>query len=205
MAENEQSSLSEKLFFLEENDVYNFYIGKNAGGKIKTAIRDAKKSIRIISPFFNESTVEILREKYINDGIHDISIITCLKESDLRWEKKILALDRLISRKKEGDKYISRSVLNTVFFMGDYIHEKLFLIDDETYTGSVNFTEKGMEANHETCLLLKNPEVTKKLYEYFDKFALSNYSKWDINELGTKVFFIKRDIEKKQAGAKPAN
>ncbi|MDR2491249.1 MAG: phospholipase D family protein [Spirochaetaceae bacterium] len=202
MADNE-SSPQEKLFFLEENEAYNFYIGKNAGGKIKSAIKDAKKAIRIISPFINESTIEILRGKYINDSFHDISMITCLKESDLRWENKIRALDRLISRKKEGEEYISRPVLNTVFFKGDYIHEKLFLIDDKTYTGSVNFTDKGMEANHETCLLLKNPEVTKKLYAYFDKFVASYYSRWDINELGTKVFFKKRDIEKKKADAKP--
>lgn len=203
MTDNEQNSPQKKLFFLEENEAYNFYIGKHAGGKIKTAIRGAKKSIRIISPFINESTVEILREKYIDDGFHDIALITCLKEGDLRWENKIRALDRLINRKKEGDTYVSRSVLNTTFFMGDYIHEKLFLIDDETYTGSVNFTDKGMNANHETCLLLKNPEVAKNLYAYFDTFASWNYSKWDINELGTKVFFAKRDIEKKKADAKP--
>ena len=167
MTDNEQNSPQEKLYFLEDNAAYNLYIGKNAGGKIKSAIRGAKKSIRVISPFFNKSTVEILRDKYVEDKFHDISMITCLKESDLSIKNKILALDRLISRKKEGDQYISQPVLNAIFFRGNYIHEKLFLIDDETYTGSVNFTDKGMNTNHETCLLLKDTAVTKRLYKLF--------------------------------------
>jgi phosphatidylserine/phosphatidylglycerophosphate/cardiolipin synthase-like enzyme len=200
MADTSQTADSqEKLYFLEENEAYDFYIGKKAGGKILSSIRNAKKSIRIISPFINGETVDILRNKYVDDEFHDISMITCLTNSDLnRSEGKVKALDKLISYKKVDGVDTYKPALNTIFFYGDYIHEKLFLIDDAAFVGSVNFTNKGMGANHETCLFLKNPNVTKRLYEYFDTLATWNYTKWDVAELGKKVFFAKRNIEKRK-------
>jgi hypothetical protein len=204
MADTSQTADSqEKLFFLEENEAYDFYIGKRAGGKILSSIKDAKKSIRIISPFMNKSTIDLLYDKYVKEKLHDISMITCLKDSDLeitKWSKedwKIPALDCLISIKKEGDKYNCNPVFNTIFLKGDYIHEKLFLVDDITYTGSINFTGKGMYKNHETCITIKNSDITKRLYGYFNTFASSNYSRWDINELGEKIDIAKENIKKK--------
>jgi phosphatidylserine/phosphatidylglycerophosphate/cardiolipin synthase-like enzyme len=71
----------------------------------------------------------------------------------------------------------------------NFIHQKIYLIDDEVFLGSVNFTEKGFTTNIETrvrssdrILVQKVDEYLKDLYEQnifvdFDKLAYRIFKK----------------------------
>jgi phosphatidylserine/phosphatidylglycerophosphate/cardiolipin synthase-like enzyme len=173
-----------------EKDAYNFYIGINAGGRIISSIQRAKKSVKIISPFLSDAGIEELREKSYGK-IEDISLITAASDENLEKPWYVKALKGLIHRETmEGGRYSYSSNFRTVFFRGDFVHTKLYIIDGViAYTGSVNFTGKGMEKNHEACITIKDEDTVKELDAYYERLFAANLRKWtDINELGRKVY-----------------
>jgi phosphatidylserine/phosphatidylglycerophosphate/cardiolipin synthase-like enzyme len=189
--EETSDSLPVKLHFLEENDFFSFYIGRNAGGKLKTSIDEAKKSIRIVSPFLDETDIDKLRDKQ-SGPVEYVSMITTLPDNGLTISRA-KALGCLIHRDKQkgrnGFEYMVIRGFNLVVFRGNFLHEKLYIIDDEiVFAGSLNFTETGLSRNHESCLTLKDPVVVKKLITYYESLFHANLRKWNINELGKKIY-----------------
>jgi phosphatidylserine/phosphatidylglycerophosphate/cardiolipin synthase-like enzyme len=181
-----------KPYFLKNNLTCDFYIGTNAGGKLTGSIFDAKKSIKIVSPFLGQAEVEKLREKSLG-GLDDISVITSVSNANL--SSHIFALKKLIHRRKQngenGFEYDPIRGCNLVVFRGNFIHEKLYIIDDEiAYSGSMNFTEKGMINNHETCLTINDSAIVQKLSGYFETLFKANLYKWNIAELGNKIYSV---------------
>ena len=71
-----------------------------------------------------------------------------------------------------------------------FIHSKIYVIDNRlAFVGSLNFTQKGFEANYECCVKISEPEAAlriagglERLREQAAAFAL------DINEIGGSVF-----------------
>jgi hypothetical protein len=90
-----------KPFCLKESDSFNFYIGINAGGKLLGRVCDAKKSIKIISPYITEGEIGILRNRRIGIGLEDISIMTSAADANFRSASQVKALKKLIHREKK--------------------------------------------------------------------------------------------------------
>jgi phosphatidylserine/phosphatidylglycerophosphate/cardiolipin synthase-like enzyme len=176
-------------FFLREGDIFNFYIGEHAGGKLMTSIQNAKKSIKILSPYLTVSEVDEVCAKSAA-GVADIAIITSASDGNLKKFWQVKALKKLIrSKKKENGKYEHTANFKSVFFRGDFVHAKLYIIDDTiAFAGSINFTGKGMEKNHETCLTIKDADTVKGLSEYYNGLFAANLYKWNIAELGEKIY-----------------
>lgn len=173
-----------------EKNGYDFYIGTNAGGRIINSIKRAKKSIKIISPFLSDAGIEELREKTYGK-LEDISLITAASADNLEKPWYVKALKGLIHREISlgggGDSYSSN--FRSVFFRGDFVHTKLYIIDGVTaYTGSVNFTGKGMEKNHEACITIKDEDTVQALDAYYERLFVANLRKWTVSELGRRVY-----------------
>jgi phosphatidylserine/phosphatidylglycerophosphate/cardiolipin synthase-like enzyme len=179
----------EPLGCLLEDKVCNFYIGINAGGKLRSGIATAKKSIKIVSPYVTESEIERLREKHFGK-LEDISIITSAEEKMTNYTH-MEGLRKLIHREalKDSKEYEYNAVFKSVFFNGNFFHAKLYIIDDEiAYAGSMNFTKKGLETNYETCITLKDSEMVGKLSSYYDRLFAANLSKWKVSDLGKIIY-----------------
>jgi phosphatidylserine/phosphatidylglycerophosphate/cardiolipin synthase-like enzyme len=196
------TKIQTKPFCLKESDSFNFYIGINAGGKLLGRLRDAKKSIKIISPFITEDEIELLREKRIGIGLEDISIITSAADDNFRSPSQVKALKKLLHREKKdgGAEYEYHAIFKSIFFSEEIFHAKLYILDENiAFAGSMNFTGKGMEKNHETCITIKDPQTIKELCEYYDGLFDADLPKWDdINALGKKVYFAAQDFEKRK-------
>ncbi|MDR1525948.1 MAG: phospholipase D family protein [Tannerella sp.] len=175
--------------FLKEGDIFNFYIGEHAGGKLMSSIHSAKKSIRILSPYLSASEVNEICAKS-SSGLRDIAIITSASYGNLKKFWQINALKKLIgSTKKENGKYEHAAKFKSVFCKSDFLHAKLYIIDDEiAFAGSMNFTEKGIEKSHETCITIKDLDTVKGLSEYYDGLFTANLYKWKIADLGKEIY-----------------
>jgi phosphatidylserine/phosphatidylglycerophosphate/cardiolipin synthase-like enzyme len=179
-------------YFLNEGNIFNFYIGVNAGGKMMGAIRNAQKSIKIISPYISAREIERLCEKQ-NSGLTDITVITSASDDNLKKFWQVKALKALISRtEKKGGGYAYAEKIKSVFFKADFFHAKLYIIDETAFAGSVNFTKKGTEKSHETSLTIRDPDVVKGLREYYDGIFSANLFKWNVAELGEKIYNFQR-------------
>lgn len=188
----ESSGSAGKLRFAEENPAYNFFIGQNAGYRLRNSILEAKNSIMVISPYISEPEIEILREKILG-GVPDITVVTSASEDNLQKPSQLNALKKLIHRERQkndgGYEYRTISNCNILFLKEDRVHAKLYVIDDEiAYSGSLNFTRNGMSENYETCITIKNPGVVKGLGKFINDVFRYTLPKWDIAELGKKIY-----------------
>ena len=180
-------SQDKKPFVVAENDLFDFYIGVNAGKRMLGRLIDAKKSIKIVSPFLAEDKIEELRNRRL-EGLDDIFIITTVPE-EISNEEHLAALRKLIHPVR-ADEY--RVILNTAFFKENSLHEKLYIIDDEiVYSGSFNFTNAGVNNNMETAITIKDPGTVSEIVSYFDRlFKTDSIEKWDPAELAKKIYAV---------------
>ena len=180
--ENKEDKLPKNSLSVEgENDIYGYYLGKEAGLRMFYALQDAKHSIKIISPYLsNFQIIELIDKK----SQCDIKLITSVPEIIHRNDFNHL---RSIIYSYKGKEYKQR--LETVFFKNNFVHQKLYIIDDEiVFLGSINFTNAGIYLNYESYIVLKSNEEINKIITYFDQlFTTDLIEKWDINELGKKL------------------
>jgi phosphatidylserine/phosphatidylglycerophosphate/cardiolipin synthase-like enzyme len=180
------------LHLIKESPLFDFYFGVNAGKRMIGHLRAAKKSIRIISPFITASEIEQLREKILG-GLRDITLVTTAYEERLQEPAQLKALKKLIhqERKKNSHEYEYCAIggCNLVFLKQTSVHAKLYVIDDEcAYTGSMNFTKRGMFFNYETCITIKEPDTVIELGKFIYDFCKADLPRWDIAELGNKIY-----------------
>ena len=171
----------------------NLYIGTQIGAIVHMSIREAEKSIKIVSPYIGRSEVDLLRDKKLG-GLDDITVVTRITDEIQKSDEQIEALKKVIIQKKQKnvDEYSYKPIFQAVFFDGYSLHEKIYLIDDDVaYLGSFNFTYSGMHTNHETCLIIRDTDIIKELNGYFSSLLTATSKKWDITELG-KLLYEKR-------------
>jgi phosphatidylserine/phosphatidylglycerophosphate/cardiolipin synthase-like enzyme len=186
--------------FIKEGGTYNLYIGINAGGKMMGAIRNAQKSIQIISPYLNPDELKVIFEKHAA-GLTDIAIITSASDSNLQKSLQVEALKKLIEEnRKENGEYMHTPVfIKSLFLKDDFFHAKLYIVDDNTaFVGSLNFTKGGIENNHETCVTIKDPDIVKALSEYYNGLFVSNLETCDVEKLGKKIYIINANNAKEE-------
>jgi phosphatidylserine/phosphatidylglycerophosphate/cardiolipin synthase-like enzyme len=175
----------------------NLHIHTEIGGIVHKSILEAEKSIKIVSPFLGKTEVDLLRDKKLG-GLDGIALVTRIAEDTLHSDEQIEALKKIIIQKKQKnvDGYSYAPVFQSVFFDGYSLHEKIYLIDDDVaYLGSFNFTRSGMHTNHETCLIIKDADIIQKLNVYFSGLLVATAVKWDIAELGKRLYEKKNESE----------
>jgi phosphatidylserine/phosphatidylglycerophosphate/cardiolipin synthase-like enzyme len=170
-----------KLVINDQNDHFDFYIGDNAGGKMISGINNAKKSIKIVSPYISGYIPNLITRCVEGVSIYIITIVPPVPVNDIDVLKNLI-------HQYDNNEY--RVVFNTVFFKGSMLHEKLYIIDDEiVHTGSYNFTRSGVNTNTETAVTIKDPKIVSEIVAYFDELFKTNlYGKWDPAELGKIIW-----------------
>lgn len=139
-------------------------IGTRVGDIVLAKMYNAKKSIKIISPFLSPVMIDHLCDIYLM-GMHNIYLITMASDPHLD-HIRIEVLKKLIRRIHAEPELQYKAVLNTTFFKKEkesvFIHEKLYIIDDETaYAGSFNFTRRGCLITLKQGLLLRPLKTCK--------------------------------------------
>ena len=176
----------------------NMFIGTCAGGKLYTAMRHAKKSIKILSPFMTESEIAHLWKKDIVGRIKDISVIIAAPEYNLGGKQNGKAIESLLIPEKNADGETTGYRLffeKTVFLKESVFHAKLYIVDDEiAYMGSFNFTKPGMDYNYESCFTIEEKTAVEKLCVFYDQVFNADVPKWqDLNELGQRVYLPQKE------------
>ena len=69
-----------------------------------------------------------------------------------------------------------------------YIHSKVFIIDDQAFVGSVNFTGAGIESNIETCITITDSKTVSGLSDYFDRLYSHNWNVRNLYYYGKLVY-----------------
>lgn len=59
-------------------------------------------------------------------------------------------------------------VINDNFKSNDFLHVKIYIIDNTVYLGSLNFTTKAFSRNIESLIKIENPDIAEKLKNYFE-------------------------------------
>lgn len=128
-------------------------------------ISTAKKSIKIVSPYFNLTpNIEAAIKQAIANGIQ-IDIITNLQlEGDDYPEVAEV-------NKKTTNKYFNEIKIWGWTEKKQIIHSKFFIIDDETvFLGSVNFNKRSFAHDLENGLELRGGRITRELNDLFESY-----------------------------------
>ena len=59
-------------------------------------------------------------------------------------------------------------VINDNFKSNDFLHVKIYIIDNTVYLGSLNFTTKAFSRNIESLIKIENSDIAEKLKNYFE-------------------------------------
>lgn len=109
--------------------------------------------VTIASPFISLPAIKKI-ENWLKSGFQGLTLVTTLKEKDPDQLKKVLVLEELFQLKK------SRSFRLTVR-IDNQLHGKVYIgKKDVNYIGAIvssaNFTENGLENNHEWGIFIKD-------------------------------------------------
>lgn len=129
--------------------------GEQAGLKLKKLIKQARRTVRLITPWVTPGEIHELLEK-TGKGV---KIILITKEHDPNVSIHNKAIIELQKTKTP--------LLQAILIRGEEakkLHSKIYIIDDKIGAiGSVNYTKKGMEVNIESLALSKNKNVIHQL------------------------------------------
>jgi phosphatidylserine/phosphatidylglycerophosphate/cardiolipin synthase-like enzyme len=183
--ENKTKEKNKTAYLSAENVSARYvYIGTHAGNYIENSMKDAKKSIKIVSPYLDEKLVrEVLKEKALA-GVA-ISIITSASKESLKlaWHKNaLMSLYPQHDKDKPFGKYL-------FIKDDDFVHAKFYIIDDEiAYLTSVNFTTKGINENYELSVAFEEQEFVKKICGYFEQLFNKGFSSYEDKELSELLY-----------------
>lgn len=161
------------------------YGGKSCGRHIRWKISKAKQRIWILSPYIDEIIEETLKK--VDDNV-DVKIITnedalikLLSKTTGNYERFSYYFEAIQSPVKIGNHsyqyYRVKSDLPYFHFIRSsefikYIHAKLFLIDNELFLGSINYTKSAFESNFEIRFLTDSDSAITSTEQFIEKLLL---------------------------------
>lgn len=148
-----------------------------------TAINTAKKSIRLVSPYF----------------IPDESLLMALKTAASGGVKVEIILPGIVDSyfvQYSARSYVQQLLFNDIhvyFYEKGFVHAKILLIDDLlSIIGTANFDYRSFYQNFEISALLYDQATTQELIEQFEKDKSDseklNLRAWRRRPLKNKVF-----------------
>lgn len=151
------------------------HVGKGAGDHIEMQLFQAKKYVRVCSPFIAPSYAKRLL-LLLNKGV-EVRIITSDSENkdgnttrDLLKEAVKPPKD-VFGRTKKG---WVRPALDYKVIKRDFIHAKIYVIDGAlAITGSPNLTYGGLWKNIEHIVITENPQEARMIESDYEKLWTS--------------------------------
>lgn len=147
--------------------------------EVKDLLANSNKAL-IASPFI--SLTSILKMKnWLTSGFQELTLVTTLKEKDPDQLKKVLVLEELFRLKK------SRSFRLTVR-IDNQLHGKVYIgKKDVNYTGAIissaNFTENGLENNHEWGVFINDQMAISDIHQQIMNDASIELSEKDLAKM----------------------
>lgn len=141
----------EKKNFFHPNIVLSPYNSRDVFSKI---IQSAENTLDIYAQYFSDEDVEFL-----------------LQESAKKWVKI-----RAIIRKSSDDEIdpsittLQNAWVEIFTLSSPSMHSKMFLVDNSyLFLWSVNISSYSLDKNRELWLLIKNPQIIKKMSDFFEE------------------------------------
>ena len=119
------------------------------------------KLLIIFSIFFSLFYFFNRKNKNNNNVFHNGDKI----ESEIKSLQEKLKNYFVTSRKISN---LNFKVINDNFKSNDFLHVKIYIIDNTVYLGSLNFTTKAFSRNIESLIKIENPDIAEKLKNYFE-------------------------------------
>ena len=119
------------------------------------------KLLIIFSIFFSLFYFFNRKNKNNNNVFHNGDKI----ESEIKSLQEKLKNYFVTSRKISN---LNFKVINDNFKSNDFLHVKIYIIDNTVYLGSLNFTTKAFSRNIESLIKIENSDIAEKLKNYFE-------------------------------------
>lgn len=163
---------------------------ENHLGEVKRLF-GASTEIVITSPFLSVDVMKALG-RYLPEKVKDVTLITTLKPHTVEQFDKVKVLNELFRLKK------TRGFNLTVRIDND-LHGKVYIgKSDGKYVGciisSANFTNNGLEHNHEWGVFLENQEETARIHEQMMLDATMSLTELDLRKM---LQYIEKHPEEK--------
>ena len=144
--------------------------------EVKDLLASSSEAL-IVSPFISLPAIKKI-EDWLASGFQALTLVTTLKEKDPDQLKKVLVLEELFLLKK------SRSFRLTVR-IDNQLHGKVYIgKKDVNYTGAIissaNFTENGLENNHEWGVFINDQMAISDIHQQIMNDASIELSEKDL-------------------------
>lgn len=164
---------------------FEIHISRGVGSVLEDSLRTAEKRLWIVSPWISPEYADFMVNKK-EKGV-DVQLITSLETQNKGAFSKLLKKEKrkvtkkvlgLIPSEKIHTYFVSKlGKGNLVVFKSKwkghrserFTHTKIYIWDDSSAMGSVNFTKSGFWNNVETLWFTKNKRTTEKIAEAFQK------------------------------------
>lgn len=128
---------------------------ENHLGEVKDLLANSNEAL-IASPFISLAAIDKMKN-WLTSGFQELTLVTTLKEKDPDQLKKVPVLEELFRLKKTRGFRLTVKIDNQ-------LHGKVYIgKNDVNYTGAIissaNFTENGLENNHEWGIFI-NDQMT---------------------------------------------
>lgn len=136
-------------------------------GEVKDLLASSNEFL-IASPFISLTAIDKMKN-WLTAGLQKLTLITTLKEKDPDQLKKVPILMELYRLKKMRGFNLSVKIDNQ-------LHGKVYIgMRDENYTGAIvtsaNFTDNGLENNHEWGIFFNNQKEISNMHQQIVKDA----------------------------------
>lgn len=134
----------------------------------------------IASPFISLAAIDKMKN-WLTSELHELTLITTLKEKDPDQLKKVPVLMELYRLKKIRGFNLSVKIDNQ-------LHGKVYIgLKDEIYSGalvtSANFTENGLENNHEWGIFINDQKEISNMHQQIVKNASLELTEKDLMKM----------------------
>lgn len=151
---------------------------ENHLGEVKDLLGNSNKAL-IASPFISLASIHKMKN-WLTSGFQELTLVTTLKEKDPDQLKKVPVLEELFRLKKLRGFRLSVNIDNQ-------LHGKVYIgRKDANYIGAIissaNFTENGLENNHEWGVFIN------------DQIAISDLHQQIINDASVEL--LEKDLVK---------
>jgi len=128
--------------------------------EVKDLMANSNKAL-IASPFISLTVIDKMKN-WLTSGFHELTLITTLKEKDPDQLRKVPMLIELFRLKKSRGFHLTVKIDNL-------LHGKVYIGKrDSNYTGAIvtsaNFTENGLENNHEWGFYVNDQNVISGIH-----------------------------------------
>ena len=144
--------------------------------EVKDLLANSNKAL-IASPFISLTVIDKMKN-WLTSGFHELTLITTLKEKDPDQLRKVPMLIELFRLKKSRGFHLTVKIDNL-------LHGKVYIGKrDSNYTGAIvtsaNFTENGLENNHEWGFYVNDQKVISDIHHQILKDATVELAEKDL-------------------------